>query len=298
MAPRLTVVTRKVAWNPHTRVRLIHGAIALCWLGLAACAHENGAATTPTTPQAAAPAIETKEVAYDGGGAHMKGFIAYPATQAKRPGVLVVHEWWGLNDYARSRAHKLAEMGYVALAIDMYGDGKTATHPDDAKKFMTETISNLDNAVQRFQAAQALLAADPRVDAGKLAAIGYCFGGAVVLHMARIGDNGLGAVASFHGNLVAQAQMQKDGYTGQMLVATGGADPFVPPEQVEAFKQEMAAANQNYELVIYPDAKHAFTNPDATEAGKKFKLPLEYNAAADADSWQKLDRLLARIWAR
>jgi len=269
---------------------------ALLWLS--ACAHGNtgGESTAPQAPPAAA--IETKEVAYDGGGAHMKGFIAYPATQQKRPGVLVVHEWWGLNDYARSRARKLAEMGYVGLAIDMYGDGKTATHPDDAKKFMTETISNLDSAVQRFQAAQAFLANDPRVDGGKLAAIGYCFGGAIVLHMARIGDNALGAVASFHGNLVAQAQMQKDGYAGRMLVATGGADPFVPPEQVEAFKQEMAAADQNYELVIYPDAKHAFTNPDATEAGKKFQLPLEYNAAADADSWQKLDLLLARIWPR
>jgi dienelactone hydrolase len=263
------------------------------------CAHQSAAAgaapQTAAATNAAAPAIETKDVAYDGGGAHMKGFIAYPAATGKRPGVLVVHEWWGLNDYARSRARKLAEMGYVALAVDMYGDGKQATHPDDAKKFMTETMSNLDAAVQRFDAAKALLANDPRVEAGKVAAIGYCFGGAVVLHMARLGSD-LAAVASFHGNLAAQTPMKKDGYAGQILVATGGSDPFVPPEQVEAFKQEMSAADASYELVIYPDAKHSFTNPDATENGKKFQLPMEYNAEADAASWQKLEQLLARVW--
>jgi dienelactone hydrolase len=284
-------------------VRLVQIATTLFLLSASACAHESAAAgesaqTTPATgAAAAAPApIETKEVAYDGGGVHMKGFIAYPAGAAgKRPGVLVVHEWWGLNDYVRSRAHQLAEMGYVALAIDMYGDGKIAAHPDEAKKYMSEMLANLDSAVQRFKAAQTLLMNDPRVDGSKLAAIGYCFGGAVVLHMARIGDD-LDAVASFHGNLVPQIPMKKDAFAGQMLVATGGDDPFVPPEQVEAFKQEMAAADQNYELVIYPGAKHAFTNPAATDAGKQYHLPLEYNAEADAASWQKLRELFARIW--
>jgi dienelactone hydrolase len=160
---------------------------------------------------------------------------------------------------------------------------------------MTETISNMDAAVQRFAAAQAVLASDPRVDGSKIAAIGYCFGGAVVLHMARIGAD-LDAVASFHGNLATQSPMKKDGYAGQILVATGGSDPLVPPEQVEAFKQEMTAANASYELVIYADAQHSFTNPEATENGRKFKLPMAYNAEADHASWEKLQQLLARIW--
>jgi len=233
-------------------------------------------------------------VSYSAGATQLNGFIAYPAGSDKRPAVLVVHEWWGLNDYARMRAQKLAEQGYVALAVDMYGGGKLAAHPDDAKKFAGEVMSNMPEAKARFEAARALLAADPRVDASKIAAIGYCFGGAVVLNMARAGEP-LAAVASFHGMLGSAEPMKPGAFTGPILVATGGADPFVPGEQVEAFKKEMDAAGAHYEVVVYPDAKHAFTNPDATASGAQFQLPLAYDASADAASWQKLEALLAAM---
>jgi dienelactone hydrolase len=280
--------------------------IGLTCLLAGGCAHENAGAgsSTPPMPEPgpaaqAAPApsaIETKEVTYDADGTSMKGFLAYPTgAQGPRPGVIVVHEWWGFNDYARMRARKLAEMGYVGFAIDMFGGGKQASHPDDAQKFMMEVVGNPDLMMKRFAAAKALLAGDPRVDPNKIAAIGYCFGGAVVLNMARAGMD-LDAVASFHGMLAAPSPMKPGKYPGAIFVATGGSDPFVPPEQVDAFKKEMDAAGAKYDVVIYPNTKHAFTNPEATENGKKFNLPLEYNPEADADSWAKLEQFLARVW--
>jgi dienelactone hydrolase len=203
--------------------------------------------------------------------------------------------WGGLNEYARKRATQLAELGYVGFAVDMYGDGKAATHPDDAKKFMMETISNMDEAVKRFDAAKALIASDPRVDGSKIAAIGYCFGGAVSLHMARIGTD-LDVIGSFHGNLATEKPMPRGVFGGKIFVAHGAADPFVPKEQVAAFKKEMDDAGASYELVEYPGAMHAFTNPAATEAGEKYDLPLKYDAQADKASWQKLTDLLAQAW--
>jgi len=280
----------------------VRAAIAAVALTLVACggASEPSAAEpgsggeTPSaqaTP-AAVGALETKSVSYSAGATQLNGFIAYPAGRDKGPAVLVVHEWWGLNDYARMRAQKLAEHGYVALAVDMYGGGKLAAHPDDAKKFAGEVMSNMPEAKARFEAARALLAADPRVDAAKIAAIGYCFGGGVVLHMARAGEP-LAAVASFHGMLGSAEPMKPGAFSGQILVATGGADPFVPGEQVEAFKKEMDAAGAHYEVVVYPDAKHGFTDPDATARGEQFQMPVAYDASADAASWQKLETLLA-----
>ena len=294
-------------------MRIVH-VRSLAWLVLftlgACCHHKHGDAAAEPSPQvatggeitpaaAAAPApvaaaVQTKEVTYSAGATQLKGFIAYPAGSDKRPGVLVVHEWWGLNDYSRSRAQKLAEEGYVAFALDMYGDGKQAAHPDDAKKFAGEVMSNLPEAKARFEAARALLAADPRVDATKLVAIGYCFGGGVVLHMARAGEP-LAAVASFHGMLGTAEPMKPGAFAGRIFVATGGADPFVPAEQVDGFKKEMDAAGAHYEVVVYPGAQHAFTNPASTEAGQKFQLPLAYDAAADAASWQKLEELLKSL---
>lgn len=285
---------------------LKHLFFALLLCSALACAHSNNGDTPPTTADAveAPPAppepsqpssTETKEVTYSSGTTDLKGFIAYPATTEKRPAVIVVHEWWGPNDYVRARAKQLADMGYVGFAIDMYGNGKTADHPDDAKKFMMESLSNLDEAVKRFDAAKALIASDPRVDGSKLAAIGYCYGGAVVLHMARIGTD-LDAIATFHGNLATEKPMPRGVFGGKIFVAQGGADPFVPKEQLDAFKKEMDAAGASYEVVEYPGAVHGFTNPASTENGTKFNLPLKYDAAADTASWQKLTELLAQTW--
>jgi dienelactone hydrolase len=267
--------------------------LSLVTLLLVTACHSGRGAESAAS--AASAPIATEEVSYSSGSTQLKGFLAYPAGSDKHPGVLVVHEWWGLNDYVRKRAKQLAEAGYVALAIDMYGAGKTTTHPEEAKQFMMAAISNQDEAKQRFEAAQTLLSTNPHVEADKLAAIGYCFGGATVLHMARFGDNALKLVASFHGNLATQKPMAEGAFSGKIFVAQGGADPFVPPEQLSAFKAEMEAAKADYEVVEYAGAKHAFTNPDATQAGKKHGLPLAYDANADTQSWSRLLELLAAL---
>lgn len=242
--------------------------------------------------------IKTEEVSYEGGGVKMKGFLAWDsAKEGPRPGVLVVHEWWGHNEYARRRAVMLAELGYTALAVDMYGDGKTADHPADAMKFAGETIANLDQAKARFDAAKKLLSERADTDPARIAAVGYCFGGGVALNMARMGDD-LAGVVSFHGSLGAKEPAKKGEVKAEMLVLTGADDPFAPPEMVKAFEDEMKAADAHFLVVSYPGAKHAFTNPDATEMGKKFDLPLAYDAKVDAESWDAMKAFLARVFAK
>lgn len=244
---------------------------------------------------AAQAAVVTQEIDYKANGAPMKGYLAYDdKIKGKRPGVLVVHEWWGLNDYARKRARMLAELGYTALALDMYGDGKQAHHPEDANKFSSELMKNHDAARARFNAAYTVLADQPTVDPQRIAAIGYCLGGTVVLEMARSGAD-LKGVASFHGNLATSHPAQPGAVKAKVLVLTGGADPFVPPEQIEQFKQEMAAASVDYRLIVYPDAKHSFTNPGADKFGKEFNIPLAYNKAADETSWKEMQDFFKQV---
>lgn len=240
------------------------------------------------------PAIVTEEVSYSAGGAELKGYLAMPRAAANRPAVLVVHEWWGHNDYVRERAEMLADLGYVAFALDMYGDGKVASHPQDAQKFMREVVNNQEIAQARFDAALALLKTQPGVNPEQVAAIGYCFGGAVVLSMARAGAD-LDGVVSFHGALAGLAPVA-EGVTAQFLVLNGGADPMITDEQIANFKNDMDAAGLSYEFVEYETAKHAFTNPAATEKGEKFGIPLEYNAEADADSWKRMEEFLAGLF--
>ncbi len=240
--------------------------------------------------------VVTKEVTYTTNGLELKGYLAYDdAQKTKRPGVLVVHEWWGQNEYIRKRARMLAELGYIALALDMYGDGKTASHPEDASKFSSEVMKNLDVAEQRFMAGLTLLQQQPQTDKQRIAAIGYCFGGGVVLAMARRGVD-LDGVASFHGSLGAGAPAEAGKVKAKVLVMNGADDPFVKPEQIAAFKQEMDTAGVDYEFVNYPGAKHSFTNPEATANGKKFQLPLAYNAEVDKESWQKLQSFFQQIF--
>lgn len=241
-------------------------------------------------------AVKGEEVQYKVGEQVFKGYIAYDdAKKDKRPGVLVVHEWWGHNEYARKRARMLAELGYTALAVDMYGDGKQAHHPDDAGKFAGEVRQNMDAAKARFVAAEDLLKKHASVDAQKIAAIGYCFGGGLVLEMARAGLD-LKGVASFHGNLGTPAPAAKGKVKAKVFAANGAADPFVTPEEIDAFKKEMAAAGVDYKFVNYPGAKHSFTNPDADELGKKFNKPFVYNAAADKQSWEEMQAFFKKIF--
>ncbi|MBK5299424.1 MAG: dienelactone hydrolase family protein [Vicinamibacteria bacterium] len=226
--------------------------------------------------------IKTKVVDYTSGGAALQGFIAWDdASAAKRPGIVVVHEWWGHNDHARNSARRLAEAGYVGFALDMYGKGKLAAHPDDAMKFMTEATKDPAALAARFNAALAELKRDPHVDPTRVGAIGYCFGGTVVISQARLGAD-LDVVASFHGGLGGLPPVKPGAVKARVLVYTGAADPMIPSDQVEAFRKDMAAAGATVDIVTYPNAKHGFTNPAAGSFGMD---ALAYDAAADKDSW-------------
>ncbi len=237
--------------------------------------------------------IITREVTYPAGSVTARGFLAAPEGKGKHPGVLVVHEWWGLNDYARERAKKLAALGYVALAVDMYGEGKVAGHPKDAGAFAGGVMRDLPEARKRFQDALAFLANQPEVEANQLAAIGYCFGGGVVLQMACDNVTGLKAVASFHGSLGAEIPPNTKP-TARMLVCHGADDTFVKPEVIQSFQDRMKVAGVDLKFVSYPDALHGFTNPDATAKAKEFGLNIGYDAKADEASWKELEGFLKK----
>jgi dienelactone hydrolase len=188
----------------------------------------------------------------------------------------------------------LAELGYTAFALDMYGDGKQAHHPDDAGQFSSAIMKNQDLARARFNGALEVLRKEKTVDPRRIAAIGYCFGGAVVLQMARYGTD-LKGVVSFHGNLAPVSPARPGAVKAKILVLTGAADSFVPPEQVEQFKKEMDAARADYRVIAYPGAKHSFTNPEADEFGKQFNLPLAYNEEADHASWKEMQEFFRTV---
>ena len=242
----------------------------------------------------AAADIQTREIHYQADGVTLTGYIAWDDKKAKkpRPGVIVVHEWWGHNNYARKRAEDLARLGYVGFALDMYGDNKLAAHPADANGFMMEVLGNYELMHKRFAAAMSELKKQPQVDGERIAAIGYCFGGAVVLNMARANED-LRAVASFHGNLSPVVTPTGD-IKPAILVANGADDGFVSAESIDAFRKEMEAANANYTFINYAGAKHGFSKPEATAAGKQFDIPLEYNEKVDKASWKELKRFLKK----
>jgi dienelactone hydrolase len=233
----------------------------------------------------ASAAVKSREIEYTQDGTKLHGLIAWDdAVKGPRPGVLVVHEWWGLNDHARRQAERLARAGFVGLALDMYGDGKVTTHPQDAQTFAAEAMKDPAVTAARFHAARTQLEADPHVNPKHIGAIGYCFGGGVVLAMARQGEP-LGAVATFHGSLATDHPAEPGKVKAPLLVMTGTADPFVTAEQVTAFENEMKAAGANFRIIRYPGAKHSFTNPDAA----KYGMPqLAYDAAADKQSWDAM----------
>jgi len=252
--------------------------------------------TTPTKAPTSEPSVVGESVTYDVNGTRFVSYVAYDAARTgRRPGILVVPEWWGQNEYVRTRARQLAAEGYVAIAVDMYGDGKVTTDPNEAKQWSSEVYGNLDQAQARFVAAKAQLVANPATAPDDVSAIGYCFGGGISLAMARRGLD-LDGVVSFHGNLATQTPAQPGVVQAKVLVLTGEADPMVPAAQVEAFEQEMANARVTAQVISYPGATHAFTNPAATELGKKLNMPVAYHAEADAKSWAKLTRFLAELY--
>ena len=240
--------------------------------------------------------IRTEDVTYTAGDTTCRGHIAYDgASGGSRPGVLVVHEWWGLNDYVRGRARMLAELGYTALAVDMYGDGKTAADPDGAGALMSSVLGDMASGTARFKAAFDMLSRHPSVDAGRVAAIGYCFGGAIVLHGARIGMD-LKGVVSFHGSLGSFHKPAKGEVKARILVCHGAADVLVSDEEIAGIKQEMVDAGADFRFVAYEDALHGFTNPDATANGEKFGLPLRYDEGIDQRSWNDMQALFSEIF--
>ncbi|MCO6059203.1 dienelactone hydrolase family protein [Pseudomonas sp. MOB-449] len=241
--------------------------------------------------------IKTVELPYQGpDGMPLIGYFAYDdAIAGKRPGVVVVHEWWGLNDYAKRRARDLAALGYSALAIDMYGEGKNTEHPADAIGFMNAAMASAPAAKARFLAGLDLLKAQPQTDASKLAAVGYCLGGKVVLDMARQGVP-LAAVVSFHGPLATTTPATPGSVKAKVLVEHGQKDGLVPMSAVNALKDEFDKAGADYRVVIQPNAKHSFTNPDADRLshaghGSEKGPELGYNQVADENSWADMQAL-------
>ncbi len=240
--------------------------------------------------------ITTKDVTYSSNGTTLKGYLAYDEKiKGQRPGVIVVHEWWGNNDYAKMRARKLAELGYTALAIDMYGDGKTVDNPTDAGALAGGVMQNPEEAAARFNAAIKLLKEQQQTNPNKVAAIGYCFGGGVVLNMAVNGAD-LNGVVSFHGSLPTDSIPDPSVVKAKMLVCNGEADGFIPQEQIAGFEKVMSDAGLKYEFINYPDGLHAFTNPAADSVGKKFNIPIAYNKAADEKSWEDMKKFFKELF--
>lgn len=241
------------------------------------------------------PKLKEETVSYKVDSLNMSSYVVYDENKTgKRPAVLVVHEWWGLNDYAKKRARMLAELGYIAMAVDMYGNGQMGNDPEAAGKLAMPFYQNPQMAKTHFDAALIKLKEFPDTDVTKIAAIGYCFGGGVLLNLARLGEE-LNGVVSFHGSLVG-TPADKELLKAKILVCHGNIDPFVPPSEVERFKSQMDSIGADYTFKGYDSSLHAFTNPAATEMGKKFNLPIAYNAAADTASWNEMKLFFNRIF--
>ncbi|MBC7946650.1 MAG: dienelactone hydrolase family protein [Chitinophagaceae bacterium] len=264
--------------------------LAVVAFGLTSC-HDGDKTEIPAD---AAKGIKEENITYTGDGVTMNGYVVYDSTKTgKLPIVLVVHEWWGLTEYPRMRAKQLADLGYIAMAIDMFGNGKTADNPDSAMKLAGPFYNNAAMAKARFDAAVAKIMTYSQADTSKIAAIGYCFGGGMALNVARLGEN-LDGVVSFHGGLIG-TPANKDLLKANILVCHGEADPMVPQAQVDQFKKQMDSIGAKYTFKSYPGATHAFTNPAATETGKKFNIPVAYNGAADTASWNDMKAFLGDV---
>jgi dienelactone hydrolase len=248
------------------------------------------AAALFATPAAMAKEVETRDVEYTDGITKCKGFLAFdPAQTGKRPAVLVFPEWWGLNDYAKSRATQLAQLGYIAFAVDMYGEGKSTEKKEEAQTLATPFYSDPQVLRARARAALDTLSKQPNVDTSRVAAIGYCFGGSCALELARSGAD-LAAVVSFHGGLKTKSPADAKTIKAKVLVCTGAADPMVDASEREAFVKEMEDAKVDYQMVLYSGAVHAFTNPGADTHG----IPgVKYDKKADERSWRAMQELFA-----
>jgi dienelactone hydrolase len=241
--------------------------------------------------------IKEEIVTYTADGMTFKGFIAYDDNiKGKRPAILVVHEWWGLNDYTKMRARKLAELGYIAMAADVFGNGKIATNPTEAQEFTTPFYKDPNLSKSRLDAALKKIKEYAQTDPDNIAAIGYCFGGFVVVNYAKLGAD-LKGVVSFHGG-IGGVPVDKKLLKAKILVCQGASDKFVSQKIAENFKHQLDSIGADNTLKIYANAMHAFTNPDATKLGKEFNIPIEYNAEADRDSWNDMKTFFDSIFKK
>ena len=240
--------------------------------------------------------VKTETVKYKAGEVEAQGFLALNDKVAgKRPGIVIVPEWWGLNEYAKGRARQLAELGYVALAADIYGDAKVTEDPKQAGAWAGALKKGDRKELRtRVQAALEQLKTNPNCDASRTAAIGYCFGGTTVLELARSGA-AVNAVVSFHGDLSISQPAEAGKVNAKVLVCHGADDAFEPPAQIEAFQDEMRKAHVDWEMAIYGHAVHSFTNPGADKHG----IPgIAYNREADHRSWQAMIDLFNEVFGK
>lgn len=239
--------------------------------------------------------IKTEEVLYTSNGRQARGYVAYDENRkGKLPVVIIVHEWWGLNDYAKSRARQIAELGYFAFDADLFGNGQLANNPDEARELTKPYYTNPENTLLPIEDAIAKAATFPQADISKVAAMGYCFGGFVVVNAAKQGA-ALKGVVSFHGRLKG-VQPKKDLLKAKVLICQGGDDEFAPITDQLAFRKSMDSVGAIYRFITYPGAKHAYTNPEATALGIKFNMPLAYNASADTASWKDMQAFFISVF--
>ena len=238
----------------------------------------------------------TEVLQYNAGGKDFASYVASdPARSGKRPGIIVLPEWWGLNDYLRRRARELAGLGFVAMATDVYGDGREAADSTEAGQLMGGLFADIPSLNARLQAAYDQLRAHPLVDPDRIGAMGYCLGGALSLHMGRLGIP-LKGVASFHGALTRAHEAKPGEFKAAVLICHGEADGMVPAEDQANFRKEMEQLDVDYQFNSYPGAKHGFTNPEATEKGKKYNLPLAYDEKTDRQSWEDMKSFWAKVF--
>jgi len=262
-----------------------------------ACNNSTSTSATESKDPGYTAQVKEENITYNGDNINMNGYVVYKDTgQGTKPAVLVVHEWWGLNDYSKRRARELADLGYVAMAVDMFGSGQTASTPDEAMKLAGPFYQNPQLTKTRLDAALAKLKTYSQVDTNNIAAIGYCYGGYSVLNAAKLGEP-LKGVVSFHGNL-GGVKPEKGLLKSKVLVLHGEADPHVKPEEVALFRKQMDSIGADYIFKSYPNAKHAFTNPAADSVENKFHIGVGYNAEADRQSWSDMKDFLRSLFGK
>ncbi len=275
-------------WSMKPRLLLILATA----MALASCGHDQSATKTETTAtDSVKTEISEETLRYKADTTNSNSFVAYDkARTGARPVVLIIPEWWGLTDYPKMRARELARLGYFALAVDMYGESRLGEKPDIAGKLSGPFYADSNLVRSRIAAALAQLHKFPQADTTKIAVIGYCFGGTMSLKAVKLGFPLRGAV-SFHGGLAGTASSK-----APVLICHGDADSFVPAEEVAAWKKSMDSLHADYTFRSYAGATHAFTNPNATEKGAQFKLPIKYDPAADSASWSEMQAFFKKIF--